>query len=828
VAQASGIGCNSLSHVCESFDEEPNTALAVDRLAGFRFVGLTEHWELSMCLFVRMTGTQCRQNFFENTRQSTPSNATARAEPFDSQFYDDDDQRVYEAARVRFWSDVRRYDVSAETCKSACPGWQYSRYHDMALPMDTGAIIGPDAQMKARASLDNEILAETQNTGRLPVSGCDPTLERSSVCLRYWTSLSSRGASAKLLEEQSETPLSVDGKTLHRVGVQAETTTPAHRAARCRAGGALVVQCFGACGNASEGKDPRASGYPTHFSHILRNWLPRALYCRELEAATCTNLFVPSELHALYAGAASMLNMSLVGENALTGNRSQHVVTCTHQPDKVSSFPHDQQPLYAYYYREYRRFRDFAPRCTSADVFMVQRFDSGANRRFIANANETAQAVSQLALAANLSFDSGSFEGLSLAEQQRRVCSTKLLVGQHGSGIGHALWTNQPGSAVLELPPALPYWWESILWPGRGVQKLFASHAHTIGKNKLSDGTSADVLTTNLTQLELDFSLALQLVDRTPSPSVLPPLIVTGFAGSGTRIVALAVQQLGFQIGGNANMDASLNATLGTDVIMSLLACMGSTTAYAHHAPCAHLVRDARRKLQQGIDIYTRTFAIDVTRPWALKSPRFLFLLPLLASLYPKRLRVVTMVRDGRDIALDDTPQAYDMYMTLFPRFAALQHKEACEQLLPPGLSSNDSCGSSQGRSVLQRVALWQHTMESAWTYMREDALSMPNFVVAHFIRLEDVSSTDTAAPAFAAMAGAVGCPAASNPFLCADVVHAAAANITSLGDQGHHGAAGTGGPVDIHRFQREATDTLLGAIESVGARSLQAWGYIT
>merc|ERR1712166_1729650 len=51
----------------------PDTPTALKRLDGFKFVGLTEEWDLSICLFHAMFGGECEESEFANMRPSKRS-----------------------------------------------------------------------------------------------------------------------------------------------------------------------------------------------------------------------------------------------------------------------------------------------------------------------------------------------------------------------------------------------------------------------------------------------------------------------------------------------------------------------------------------------------------------------------------------------------------------------------------------------------------------------------------------------------------------------------------------------------------------------------------
>lgn len=109
-------------------DEE--VSLAITRVQeGFAFIGLTEEWELSMCLFHRMFGQDCDGADFVNIHPSgaTPKERAAKAmakvttSEFDVSalhgFQDRFDRRLYSAANAVFQENLQKYDVTMENCK---------------------------------------------------------------------------------------------------------------------------------------------------------------------------------------------------------------------------------------------------------------------------------------------------------------------------------------------------------------------------------------------------------------------------------------------------------------------------------------------------------------------------------------------------------------------------------------------------------------------------------------------------------------------------------------------------------------------------------------
>lgn len=108
------------------FGNQPPTkeqdALAVQRLReGFAFVGLTEEWSLSTCLFHAMFGGTCVREEFHDSHLGT--NRTNH-DPYDTTmlegFIDVHDALVYEEGVNMFESNIQHYEVSRSNCPSSC------------------------------------------------------------------------------------------------------------------------------------------------------------------------------------------------------------------------------------------------------------------------------------------------------------------------------------------------------------------------------------------------------------------------------------------------------------------------------------------------------------------------------------------------------------------------------------------------------------------------------------------------------------------------------------------------------------------------------------
>jgi hypothetical protein len=94
---------------------------AVDVVNKMGFVGLTEHWELSICLWHAMFGGECLDAEFVNLHR--PLNK--EEQPHDESVYGDSqpaDLFVYDAAKKRFAQQMEAYGVTPHSCATKyCP-----------------------------------------------------------------------------------------------------------------------------------------------------------------------------------------------------------------------------------------------------------------------------------------------------------------------------------------------------------------------------------------------------------------------------------------------------------------------------------------------------------------------------------------------------------------------------------------------------------------------------------------------------------------------------------------------------------------------------------
>lgn len=107
-------------------------ALAIQRVnREFAFVGLTEKWALSVCLWHAMFGGECRDFQFMDMRPGKKAvvleNGLKKPEQYNVTNYlgtwrDQLDGALYREAEKRFWRDIKTYGVSDAVCrKYICP-----------------------------------------------------------------------------------------------------------------------------------------------------------------------------------------------------------------------------------------------------------------------------------------------------------------------------------------------------------------------------------------------------------------------------------------------------------------------------------------------------------------------------------------------------------------------------------------------------------------------------------------------------------------------------------------------------------------------------------
>lgn len=117
-----GYHCLGMDLISIPTPTEEQDALAVQRLReGVAFVGLTDDWDLSICLFHAMFGGTCVPEEMEYNREGP--NRTGH-EPYDTaameDFVDVHDGKVYAEGVRMFESNLKEYQVTRPSCRASC------------------------------------------------------------------------------------------------------------------------------------------------------------------------------------------------------------------------------------------------------------------------------------------------------------------------------------------------------------------------------------------------------------------------------------------------------------------------------------------------------------------------------------------------------------------------------------------------------------------------------------------------------------------------------------------------------------------------------------
>merc|ERR1711865_734758 len=98
----------------------PDLKMALERLGGFSFVGLTTRWSLSICLFHLKFDTPCYGFEFFNTRPTSERKTAPVAAPKLPTNPADADHIIYNRVKDIFESDVVKFGATDTRCKQVC------------------------------------------------------------------------------------------------------------------------------------------------------------------------------------------------------------------------------------------------------------------------------------------------------------------------------------------------------------------------------------------------------------------------------------------------------------------------------------------------------------------------------------------------------------------------------------------------------------------------------------------------------------------------------------------------------------------------------------
>mmetsp|Transcript_69602 Transcript_69602/g.193674 ORF Transcript_69602/g.193674 Transcript_69602/m.193674 type:complete len:400 (-) Transcript_69602:109-1308(-) len=112
----------------EVLDEAaPHAVVALERLDKLGFVGLTDEYDLSVCLWHARFGGPCLATEFDNLRPGSHSSNHTGYEEAETAFSPKSlrlisaEVALWERAKKRFWTEVKEYNVSRSRCAQICP-----------------------------------------------------------------------------------------------------------------------------------------------------------------------------------------------------------------------------------------------------------------------------------------------------------------------------------------------------------------------------------------------------------------------------------------------------------------------------------------------------------------------------------------------------------------------------------------------------------------------------------------------------------------------------------------------------------------------------------
>jgi len=114
--------CNALPVCADGIPPtREETALALKRLdEGVAFVGITEQWDLSMCLFHAKFGGPCTAADFVNVNPGTNSTESAYDTSGLEGFVDEHDDLIFAEVTRIFHADLERFGVTVASCEATC------------------------------------------------------------------------------------------------------------------------------------------------------------------------------------------------------------------------------------------------------------------------------------------------------------------------------------------------------------------------------------------------------------------------------------------------------------------------------------------------------------------------------------------------------------------------------------------------------------------------------------------------------------------------------------------------------------------------------------
>ena len=274
---------------------------------------------------------------------------------------------------------------------------------------------------------------------------------------------------------------------------------------------------------------------PTHYSHIMRNFVPSVLRCTAVNGpGACYNVHVPlarlraagkgkdALIRAVTTEVASLVNNATVrfidsGEDGVDASRrSSSLASSTNSALGRRGGPRrrhdaarmckadDTSPtsLYGPLRRIAKRNREDAEtqkKCDGPEVVHVTRGDVDAiarefnvpdvehltddellarKVRAVTNPAEVNKFLNDWAKAKGWRFGFGSLDGKSVAEQREMFCNARVVFGVHGAGLTNVLWAGSTHTRwLIDVPPGDGDWFGDVCH-ANGIKYVRSNTGH--------------------------------------------------------------------------------------------------------------------------------------------------------------------------------------------------------------------------------------------------------------------------------------------------------------------------------------------------------------
>jgi hypothetical protein len=275
---------------------------------------------------------------------------------------------------------------------------------------------------------------------------------------------------------------------------------------------------------------------PTHYSHIMRNFVPSVLRCTAVNGpGACYNVHVPlarlraagkgkdALIRAVTTEVASLVNNATVrfvdsGEDGVDpSRRSSSLAGSTNSGLGRRGGPRRQRTdtarmckaddtsptsLYGPLRRIAKRNREDAAaqkKCDGPEVVHVTRGDVDAiarefnvpdvehltddellarKVRAVTNPAEVNKFLNDWAKAKGWRFGFGSLDGKSVAEQREMFCNARVVFGVHGAGLTNVLWAGSTHTRwLIDVPPGDGDWFGDVC-DANGIKYVRSNTGH--------------------------------------------------------------------------------------------------------------------------------------------------------------------------------------------------------------------------------------------------------------------------------------------------------------------------------------------------------------